>query len=212
MLSIRPISHIKKTYCAIEQDREDVQKKKLDFLEEVKDLDPENLFFLDETGSHLNMMRTHARAPVNQRAVCKKSAKRYQNISVVGTIGLSGFTHVYPFDGGVDEERFLTYLDDLLPKLSSKQILIMDNVRFHHCERVKDKIKKAGIRLIYQPPYHPELNPIEEAWSCVKRKLRSLKARTIPDYIDALKEAVKDVTPDKIKGFFKHAGYSGQLE
>tara|TARA_Y100000031_G_C8148841_1_gene351353 strand:- start:14 stop:490 length:477 start_codon:yes stop_codon:yes gene_type:complete len=156
------------------------------------------------------MMRTHARSLVNQRAFCKKSAKRYQNISVVGAMALSGFKHVYPFDGAVDEEKFLSYLDELLPKLSSKETLIMDNVRFHHCERVKDKIRKAGIRLIYLPPYHPELNPIEEAWSCVKRTLRSLKARTISTYTDALNQAIENVTPTKIKGFFKHAGYSDQ--
>ena len=156
------------------------------------------------------MMRTHARSQANQRAVCKRSAKRHRNISVVGAITLSGFTHVYPFDGAVDEEKFLGYLDELLPKLSPEQVLVMDNVRFHHCEKVKDKIEKAKIQLIYLPPYHPELNPIEEAWSCVKRTLRSLKARTTADYVNALKEAIKNVTPDKIKGFFKHAGYSGQ--
>jgi len=208
--SIEPTSVIKKTFRAIERDREDVQKRKVDFLEETKNIDAKNLVFLDETGSNLNMMRTHARSLVNKRAFCKKSAKRHQNISVVGAIGLSGFKHVYPFDGAVDEEKFLSYLDNLLPKLSDEQILIMDNVRFHHCKSVKEKIQKAGIRLIYLPPYHPELNPIEEAWSCVKRTLRSLKARTISAYTDALSQAIENVTPGKIKGFFEHAGYSDQ--
>mgnify|MGYP002015665423 CR=1 FL=1 len=203
-------SPIKKTSRATERDRADVIEKKEKFLDEIKDIPVENLVFLDEAGSHLNMTRTHARAPVGERAVCKHSAKRYSNISIVGAISLVGFKHFYPFDGSVDEERFLMFLDELLPKLSLESVLVMDNVRFHHCDSVKEKIEASGKRVIYLPPYHPDLNPIEEGWSCVKRTLRSLKTRTIPDYLDALKSACQNVTASMAGGFFRHSGYSVQ--
>mgnify|MGYP001383410885 CR=1 FL=1 len=195
---------------ATERDREDVIEKKAAFLEEIKEIPAENLVFIDEAGSNLGMTPTHARAPIGERAVCKHSAKRCQNISIVGAISLDGFEHFHPFDGSVDEDRFLMFLDDLLPKLSQESVLVMDNVRFHHCESVKDKITSSGRRLIYLPPYHPELNPIEEGWSLVKGSIRRFKPRTISDYVEGLKSACKKVSASIARGFFKHAGYSVQ--
>ena len=178
----------------------------------VEAIEPERLIFIDETGSNLNMNRTHARAPKGERAFCKKSGGYSENISVIGAVSLNGFEHVYPFSRSVDEDRFLMYLEELLPKLSKDHVVVMDNVRFHHCDRVKERFKEFGIKLLYLPPYHPELNPIEEAWSCIKRTLRKLKARTIPDYLDALREGINKVTAQHLEGFFRHAGYLVQPE
>jgi len=206
-----PISPIKKTFRAIERDRQDVLEKKAAYLDATENISPEKLVFIDETGSNLNMERTHARSRKGHRAFCKRSARRHENISVIGAVSLDGFKHVYPFACSVNEDLFLMYLDELLPKLSHDQVVVMDNVRFHHCDAVKARFKAAKIRLIYLPPYHPELNPIEEAWSCVKGTLRSLRARTIPDYLKALQQGIANVTKSKLEGFFRHAGYLAQL-
>lgn len=156
------------------------------------------------------MERTHARAPAGARAVCKRSAGYSSNISVVGAVSLNGFEHTAAFDGSVDTERFLLFLDGLIPKLSKGHVLVMDNVRFHHSVAVKSKLAAAEIRVLYLPPYHPELNPIEEVWSHIKTTLRSYKARTIPRYVTALQDGLGRIKSEMMEAYFRHAGYGDQ--
>lgn len=68
-------------------------------------------------------------------------------------------------------------------------------------------LKDAGIELIFLPPYSPDFNPIEEVWSVVKSVFRKLEAKNISEYIHALKQAIKAITHEKLRGFFRHAGY-----
>lgn len=165
--------------------------------------------FLDEAGVNLAMTRTHARAPKGERATAKRSGGHASNISLVGAVRLSGMNALYPYDGPVDGERFLSFLDnELLPTLKRGDVLVMDNLRVHHIAEVKIKVEQAGVRLLYLPPYSPELNPIEEIWSVVKRAFRSLEARTISTFIDAMHHARSLVTTTKLEGVFKHAGYA----
>ncbi len=63
----------------------------------------------------------------------------------------------------------------------------------------------VGARALYLPPYSPEFNPIEEAWSLIKTTFRSLEARTISAYINAIEIVRKVVTPEKIQAYFEHA-------
>ncbi len=178
------------------------------FIKEIAVIPPQNLVFLDEAGAHLGMTRTHARAPLGERAVCKHSSAYQSNISMVGAITLQGMCELYPYDGSIDGERFLSFLDRLIPKLAPHQVVVMDNLRVHHMKEVKERFAQANIRLLYLPPYSPEQNPIEEAWSIIKRVLRSLEANTIASFIDAMNTASESVTIDKIAAFFRHAGYA----
>jgi len=81
------------------------------------------------------------------------------------------------------------------------------NLRTYHVPAAKHLFQEAGIELIFLPPYSPEYNPIEETWSVFKSVLKKLEARNIPQYIDALNEAKKSITPEKVKGTYRHAGY-----
>jgi transposase len=115
---------------------------------------------------------------------------------------------LYPYHGSIDGERFLSFSERLIPKLNHRQVVVMDNLRVHHMKAVKERFAQANIRLLYLPPYSPEPNPIEEAWSIIKRILRSLEATTIAAFIDAMNLAKENVTIDKIAAFFKHAAYA----
>ena len=198
---------LKKTLRAAERDRPDVIAKEEAFIKEVSEIPVENLVFLDEAGVHLGMTRSHARAPIGERAMCKRSAAYKSNISLAGAIQLSGMCELYPYDGPMDGERFQLFLDRLVPKLKPNSVLIMDNLRVHHMAAVKSKLKDAGIRVLYLPPYSPERNPIEETWSLIKRAFRTAEADTISKFIDALQNVKNIVTQHKIEAFFKHAGY-----
>jgi transposase len=166
------------------------------------------LVFIDETSTYLEMTRSHARSAIGQQAICKRSAGRKSNISLVGAISAQGMRELYPYDGAIDGERFLAFLDRLLPVLKPGNVIVMDNLRVHHIAEVKERLKAAGIGLLYLPPYSPERNPIEEAWALIKRVFKSAEASTIGGYIDTMRQAFSVVTQEISTALFRHAGYA----
>lgn len=118
----------KKTFRAAERDRADVLAKEAIFLEEISKVKVSDLVFIDETSTYLEMTRSHARSAIGQQAICKRSAGRKSNISLVGAISTQGMRELYPYDGAIDGERFLAFLDRLLPVLKPGNVIVMDRV------------------------------------------------------------------------------------
>ena len=86
----------------------------------------------------------------------------------------------------------------------------MDNLSAHKVAGVRERIEASGARLLYLPPYSPDLNPIEPAWSKIKQVLRSLKARTADALENAVAEALHSITADNAVAWFAHCGYGLQ--
>jgi transposase InsO family protein len=95
----------------------------------------------------------------------------------------------------------------LAPALSSGQVVVMDNLGAHKGERVRELIRERGCELLYLPPYSPDLNPIEEAFSKVKGLVGRAGARTREALIEAMGRALDVVTAEDARGFFEHCGY-----
>ena len=91
--------------------------------------------------------------------------------------------------------------------LEPGQVVVMDNLSAHKGSRVRDLIEAKGCELLYLPPYSPDLNPIEEAFSKVKGLLRRARVRSREALIEAMGRALDAVTMKNIRGFFKHCGY-----
>jgi transposase/transposase-like protein len=103
---------------------------------------------------------------------------------------------------------FEAYVERVLaPSLSAGQVVVMDNLAAHKGERVRGLIEERGCALLFLPPYSPDLNPIEEAFSKVKALLRRAEARTREALMEALGRALDAVTPEDVRGFFGHCGY-----
>jgi len=103
---------------------------------------------------------------------------------------------------------FRAYVCEVLaPQLRAGDVVVMDNLTPHKASGVRQAIEAVGAELHYLPPYSPDLNPIENMWSKVKGKLRSLAARSIDSLHDAIGTALATVTPDDCIGFFRHCGY-----
>ena len=112
-----------------------------------------------------------------------------------------------PTDGDI----FLAYIEQVLcPRLRPGQVVIMDNLSAHKVSGVRTLIEACGARLLYLPPYSPDLNPIEQAWSKIKQVLRSLKARTAEGLETAVAEALKTITAENAAAWFAHCGYGIQ--
>lgn len=105
-------------------------------------------------------------------------------------------------------DAFLAYIDQaLVPELTPGDIVVMDNLPAHKVAGVREAIEAAGARLLYLPPYSPDFNPIEMAFSKLKALLRKAAARTVPDLWEAIKQAINQFTDDECRNFFIAAGY-----
>ena len=129
--------------------------------------------------------------------------------TTLAVIGLTGITAPLVLPGAVNGNIFYGYIEQcVVPTLKAGDILFMDNLSAHKVAGIEALIEACGAHLIYLPPYSPDFNPIELAWSKVKTILRRLKARTFPDLIEALKQALLAITPQDVRGWFAHCGYA----
>jgi transposase len=170
------------------------------------------LIFIDEFGINIAMTRTHARSPLGERAEVSEPFNRGSNISVIGSISLSGVGPAMSIKGPVDAQVFDAYVEHfLVPTLLPGDKVLLDNVKFHYSERAINLIKATGASVIHIPAYSPDYNPIEECISKIKEALRKAKARTVRKLFKALAKAIEKITIDDICGWFAHCGYTFSL-
>ena len=171
-------------------------------------VEPEDLVFLDETGSHLGYTPTHARAPRGQRAYATAPANRGENKTIVATLTLDGVGPLMRFDGAMTTVRFEGYVRHILaPTLRKGQVVVADNLKAHQSERARAAIEAKGARFLPLPAYSPDFNPIEEAFSKVKQALRRARARSDDDLRVATWNAFATITKADAAGWFTHCGY-----
>lgn len=113
------------------------------------------------------------------------------------------------FDGPINGESFLAYTEQVLaPTLAPGDIVIMDNLGSHKSQAVRAAIRKVGARLIFLPPYSPDLNPIEQVFSKLKTLLRKARARSIEAMADAIRASLPRFLPDECRNYFTNSGYA----
>jgi transposase len=168
--------------------------------------------FVDESGFHTSMTRLRARAPKGERAYGKVPRKRGRNQTLIASITLEGaMGESVSIEGATDAELFEAYVEGFLaPSLRAGQVVVLDGLGAHRTQRVRDLIEGRGADLVFLPPYSPDLNPIEEAFSKIKQLVRKAGARTRHALDEAMGEALRAVTPEDSAGRFAHCGYRAQ--
>jgi transposase len=175
---------------------------------EVAEVRPEDLVFVDETGSHLSYTSIYAWAPRGQRADAAAPVNRGENKTVVAALTLDGIGPRLRFDGAMTTARFEGYVRHVLaPTLRPGQVVVADNLKAHHSPAVRAAIEARGARFLPLPTYSPDFSPIEEAFSKVKRALRRAQARTDDELRAATWAAFATITPTDAAGWFTHCGY-----
>lgn len=170
-------------------------------------MDVRNLVFIDEAGLHLSMGRLFARAFPGQRAVDAVPRNRGSNVSLIGALSLDGLIASMTLKASVDTAAFLSYVCDVLvPQLWVGAIVVMDNLKVHHAQSVRQAIEAVGAQVVFLPPYSPDLSPIELCWSKLKQFLRSKAARTYEALDQAMTEVLDYITEDDALGWFNHCG------
>jgi transposase len=198
----------KKTAHAAEQDRPDILKRREDWFEGQLDLDPERLVFIDETWASTNMARTHGRAPQGKRLRAGAPHGHWKTTTFVAGIRTTGLVAPFVLDGPINRDAFEVYVAKVLvPELRAGDIVIMDNLSSHKGLRVREEIESAGARLLYLPPYSPDFNPIEKAFSKLKALLRKAAERTVEGLWTAIGRLLDAFTPGECTNYFAACGY-----
>ncbi len=175
----------------------------------IAPLDVQCLKFIDESGVNLAMTRLYGRAPKGRRVIDSVPHNYGPNITMMGALGRHGLEAVMTVEGATDADVFLAYVEHVLaPTLRPGDITVMDNLRAHKVAGVQHLIEGHGARLIYLPPYSPDLSPIEQAWSKLKTYLRTAKARTREALDAAITQALSLITAADAHGWFVHCGYT----
>jgi transposase len=200
------ITRKKKTRHADERDEPDVRRKRRSFRRRVKPIEPGRLVFVDETGVTTAMTPTYGRAPRGERVIASAPAS-WESVTVIAALSLDGVRAPLAFPGPTDAAAFQSYVEGVLvPALRPGDVVVFDNLAAHLAPAVSEAIERAGARVLPLPPYSPDYTPIEEMFSKVKEFLRRVAARGKGALYDAIGEALRQVTPQDILGWFRHAG------
>ena len=151
------------------------------------------LIFLDETGARTDMTRRHAWAAVGTRARGRAPGGHWKTTTFLAGLTRQGLIAPFVLDGAMNQAIFTEYVRQMLaPKLEPGDLVILDNLPGHKGEEAAELIRARGARLLFLPPYSPDLNPIELAFAKLKallrknaRRTREALWRTIGDLLDA---------------------------
>jgi len=172
------------------------------------DLDPARLVFIDETGASTKMARLYGRSRRGSRCVAAIPHGHWKTTTFVGGLRLTGMTAPMVLDGPMDGLAFLAYVEQVLvPTLQPGDIVVLDNLPAHKPAQVRQTIEATGAELRYLPPYSPDLNPIEMAFSKLKALLKTAAARTVQDLWQAIAQAISCFTAGECRNYFVAAGY-----
>jgi len=152
------------------------------------------------------MTRLYARSLGGRRIHEATPGGHWKILTILGAMSLRGMIATMTIEEATDTEIFLAYVEQVLcPALQSGDVVVMDNLSSHKVNGVRELIQQAGAEVLYLPPYSPDLNPIEKAWAKLKQLLRSAKARTQEALDHALAEALRLITADNARAWFRHS-------
>ena len=167
---------------------------------------------MDETGAKTDMTRRYGWGSKSRRVVEAVPHGRWKTTTLLHAIDISGTRAAMITDGPTSAPVFETFVDWLLaPALRPGDLVVLDNLSSHKSARAVARIEAAGARVLYLPPYSPDLNPIEKVFSKVKNFLRFAAARTQAALWDAIAFALDAVTPDDCRNVFRSCGYRSRL-
>ena len=163
---------------------------------------------LDETGFKLNMTSVYGWAPKGERAIDSAPGKRGKLITTIGAMSKDGFLCSALGYGGIDKDGFFAFMTtQLFPMLKRGTLILLDNLSAHKDKRVQQVAKKLGLKLIFQPPYSPEFNPIELAWNTIKTEIRSKRPRTFESLLEDFQNTIENIPSEHFNQWFKSCGF-----
>lgn len=177
--------------------------------ERQSDLAKERLIFIDETGAATNMVRRYGRSSRGLRVKGYAPNGHWKTTTFVAGLTSSGIIAPLVVDAPMNRAIFTQYVRQFLaPQLKSGDVVVMDNLSSHKGLDVEAAIATRGARLLFLPPYSPDLNPIEMAFAKLKTLLRTAAERTRDDLWNRIGSLLDNFKSDECANYFRHAGYA----
>lgn len=172
-------------------------------------LDPERLVFIDETWIKTNMTPIRGWGAKGKRLRAFAPHGHWRTMTFLGALRNDRLVAPCVFDGPINGQCFRAYVEQqLVPVLKPGDIVIMDNLGSHKSTAIRQAIKAAGARLWFLPPYSPDLNPIEQAFSKIKHWMRHAQKRTADETWRHVGRLVETIKPHECANYFTNAGYA----
>ena len=166
------------------------------------------LVFLDETGTTTKMTRLRGRAPRGQRLRAAVPFGHWKTETFIAGLRHDGLVAPFVIDRPMNRNIFELYIaTQLAPTLAEGDVVILDNLSAHKSPKAEQAIRDRGAWMLFLPPYSPDLNPIEMAFSKLKAHLRKRAVRTIDGLCKAIGEICDLFSPEECQNYFTAAGY-----
>ncbi|QEL15094.1 IS630 family transposase [Limnoglobus roseus] len=171
-------------------------------------VDPTRVVFVDETAANTTMDRRYGYAPRGDPVVGSVPHGHYKSLTFTAAVRADGMVATQVLDGPMTGDRFRDYVTSVLvPALRPGDTVVLDNLPCHKSAAVRTAVEAAGCRLVFLPPYSPDLNPIELAFAKLKRLLRSDGHRAVPTLLTFLASVSRVFQPDECAAYIRHCGY-----
>ena len=155
------------------------------------------------------MTRLRGRAPRGERLVVKVPHGHWHTTTLIAALGIDGIVCSTTVNAAVNGDMFEAFVEQvLIPELRPGDTVVMDNLSSHKRASTIRKIEAVGAEVQFLPPYSPDLNPIENIFSKVKNRLRSLACRTREQLWEKMQSVLDEVTPQDARNCFRHCGYA----
>ena len=149
------------------------------FCANVLGMNRRRILFLDESGFNLHTSTNYGYSSVSEEAILYQPRSQGRNVSLCSIISTNRIEHFKLVDGAYNREIFLTFLNECYERevFVEKPVLVLDNVRYHHCAEIADFFIQKNIEILFLPAYSPDLNPIENVFSTIKSSLDRIRPR-----------------------------------
>ena len=194
---------------AAEQKRPDAAARRFPWKVGMVRLPIDKLLFPDETRFKTNMTRLRGRCPRNERLVEFVPRGHWKTTTFLCGLRVGGPVAPLVIDGAVNGDLFKGRVGQhLVRELSEGDMVVMDSLGSHKVAGVREAIAGAGAQAVYLPPYSPDLDPIETAFSKLKRLVRTAARRTVTGLEPAIADAFDRPTASDCRNYFAHCGYT----
>lgn len=194
---------------ASEQARADVARRRRQWKARQGSIDVRRLVFIDETWIKTNMVPLRGWAPRGRRLRALVPFGHWKTLTFVAALRCDRIAAPFVLDGPINGVAFQRYIADVLvPTLTPGDIVVLDNLGSHKAKAVRDVIRAAGAKLLFLPPYSPDLNPIEQVFAKLKHLMRKAAERSVETTWRRAGALLDEFKPDECARYLLNSGYA----
>lgn len=201
----------KLTYKRVYIKNNPIKQKRLkslryNFIKKIKYTKRNKIISIDETAIYLNCNPSHGWAKRGEKCIIIKNTKlKSKRYTLLLAISNKSIVHTYICEGSINKEKYLDFIKNIIKKVGRSYGLLMDNARIHTSKIFKNYTKDQKINVIYNIPYNPETNPIENVFGWLKNSVKRNKNSTEHDIKTSIDNYLRKITSEQLSATFNRA-------